>query len=725
MRSVLSFLSFFSLVVCGYRDHLSQFLHEFETLAKEHVYIEHVTNFTSPTAMKFYFRIELKDQTFHAALQPHIDLFHPELVVNHRDGSEITPGGVNIQEFLEGHLVDQAESRVLLHIKDNVVHGSIQTSEGIKYIIEPSSKHIKEEHDFHMIAYKLSDVKFNFTQPGNDDGHFCGHSSHKDEKTYTDKDFEFMLPKKDKISGESFQYSRKKRAATAKKICPLALIGDYSFYKMNNKEEANAINYMLSLVQQIDPLYRNQALDPSDSPSDDYKDYGFQVKYVEVIREPLTASSDAASYRYYVDDHLPKVSNLLKNFAYGNWKDYCLAHLFTNYDFDGGVLGLAYVAAASTSRVGGVCTKTYRDGTGNTKNLNVGLTTSVNYRRALLSQELVFVTGHEFGHNWGSSHDSDSSEECAPKNNRYMMYPAAVDGSQANNYLFSKCSRRSINDVLKSKADICFEVESAAFCGNGVIEENEECDAGMNATACCTTSCTLKSGAQCEDSNIECCENCKYSGADVVCLVTSWEDDNSHYCYKDSKCDGNGKCKQGAAVADNTACYDNGLCKSGNCTTFCEARGKTSCSCSGDQELLIAVGEKKIIPSECIQCCKDDDASQCKVFFDDALTLKYQNLTDGKLCGNGMCVEGVCKVAAQDVQEKFWEIWEQLDINMVARWFKNNIVFTIIVFSSIFWIPLSIFVDWLDDKYDLEDFIGTDDDEKEDKKHLIQEQSAV
>ena len=57
-------------------------------------------------------------------------------------------------------------------------------------------------------------------------------------------------------------------------------------------------------------------------------------------------------------------------------------------------------------------------------------------------------TGHEFGHNWGSSHDSDLSEECAPDGNRYLMYPAAVDGSQPNNEKFSPCSKQAIKDVL-------------------------------------------------------------------------------------------------------------------------------------------------------------------------------------------------------------------------------------------------------------------------------------
>jgi len=334
-------------------------------------------------------------KTFHASLQPHLSLFHPELVVKQREARGRVDGSVDITEYLEGTLLDEPDSRVLVHIKDNIVSGSIQTAEGEKYFIEPSSRHIKEPHDFHMITYKLSDVKFNFTNPHTDKGHFCGHESHKEETGYSAKDFDFMIPKNvNKADGDSIQYSRKKRSTSTKKRCTLALVADYLFYKdINSGEAANAYNYMISLIQQIDPLYQAQSMDPSGS--DDYKNYGFQIKYLEVVTASnlLTADADADSYKYYVDGHLPEVSDLLTSFAYGDWEDYCLAHLFTNYDFDSGVLGLAYVASSSTSSVGGVCTKTYKDGTMQTKHTNVGLTSSVNYGRTLLTSELVFVTG--------------------------------------------------------------------------------------------------------------------------------------------------------------------------------------------------------------------------------------------------------------------------------------------------------------------------------------------
>ncbi len=37
-------------------------------------------------------------------------------------------------------------------------------------------------------------------------------------------------------------------------------------------------------------------------------------------------------------------------------KDYCLAHLFTDLKFEGGILGLAYVGSPRRNSVGGICT---------------------------------------------------------------------------------------------------------------------------------------------------------------------------------------------------------------------------------------------------------------------------------------------------------------------------------------------------------------------------------
>jgi len=446
-------------------------------------------------------------------------------------------------------------------------------------------------------------------------------------------------------------------------------------------------------------MYQTQSLDPDNG--EEWKDYGFLIQKIEVI---MTQSypDDTTSYKHTPtnENDYPGVSDLLKSFAYGKWDDHCLAHLFTNYDFSGGVLGLAYVASSAMNRVGGVCTKTYKDGTGKTRYLNVGLTTCQNYGRSLLTSELIYVAGHEFGHNWGSSHDSDTSTECAPSNDRFLMYPAAVDGSQGNNNKFSPCSKQAINDVLVAKSDVCFVSATAAVCNNGYVEEGEECDAGED-TDCCV-GCKFTSGSTCEpvNSDSKCCVSCQLQAEGTICL----ENINttlSRDCVQTMKCSADGQCNQKGDFVDNVECYDNGLCTGGECKDKCEQKNKIACLCSSAENI-------------CKICCQDTVNSTCEPLKENSVSVG--NLTDGKLCGNGHCNVGVCVVGAQDIQERIWELMDEIDVNMVLRWFKNNIVFTIIIFTSIFWIPISIFVDWLDDKYDLgvlDDILGSSDGEKQ------------
>lgn len=42
-------------------------------------------------------------------------------------------------------------------------------------------------------------------------------------------------------------------------------------------------------------------------------------------------------------------------------KDFCLAHLFTDLKFEGGILGLAYVGSPRRNSVGGICTPGLKD----------------------------------------------------------------------------------------------------------------------------------------------------------------------------------------------------------------------------------------------------------------------------------------------------------------------------------------------------------------------------
>ncbi len=61
------------------------------------------------------------------------------------------------------------------------------------------------------------------------------------------------------------------------------------------------------------------------------------------------------------------------------------------------------------------------------------------------------------------------------------MFARATSGDKRNNRRFSPCSLKSVKQVLNVKArgpSGCFTEAKAALCGNGVVEEGEECDCG-------------------------------------------------------------------------------------------------------------------------------------------------------------------------------------------------------------------------------------------------------
>lgn len=54
----------------------------------------------------------------------------------------------------------------------------------------------------------------------------------------------------------------------------------------------------------------------------------------------------------------------------------------------------------------------------------------------------------------------------------------------------------------------------------------------------------------------------------------------------------------------------------------------------------------------------------------------------------------------QDVIERLWDFIDKLDINTFGKFLADNIVGSVVVFSLLFWIPLSILVHCVDKKLD-------------------------
>uniref|UniRef100_A0A8C5BU92 ADAM metallopeptidase domain 17 n=1 Tax=Gadus morhua TaxID=8049 RepID=A0A8C5BU92_GADMO len=298
-----------------------------------------------------------------------------------------------------------------------------------------------------------------------------------------------------------------------------------------------------------------------------------------------------------------------------------------------------------------------------------------------LLEEADLVTTHELGHNFGAEHDQDNTPEgCAPSEDqggKYVMYPIAVSGDHVNNKLFSECSRRSIVKRLRLRAPTCFKERNSNVCGNSRVEQGEECDPGLlhiNKDHCCTSECKLRLTAQCSDRNSACCNDCHFEAEGKVC-----QEPIDATCKGNSSCTGNSsECPPPENAPDKTLCLDNGECADGQCVPFCEAvLSLQSCACNETN-------------SSCKTCCRNL-RGVCAPYQDQ--TGSFQFLRKGKPCTVGFCDgAGKCMKQVQDVIERLWDFIDKLDINTFGKFLADNIVGSVVGFSLIFWVPLSILV---------------------------------
>merc|ERR1712106_602674 len=298
---------------------------------------------------------------------------------------------------------------------------------------------------------------------------------------------------------------------------------------------------------------------------------------------------------------------------------------------------------------GGVCEKNghYR---GSFKSLNTGIITLMNYGKHVPPAVSHVTMAHEMGHNFGSPHDPEADKSCVPggTDGNYIMFARATSGDKPNNKRFSPCSLKSISKVLQVKArgpKGCFKEPQQALCGNGVVEEGEECDCGWEedcAEDCCWPQrtkysshqlpCTLRPAKQCSPSQGPCCDKaCSFNVGDLC------REDNG--CRDQSYCDGTGTfCPSSILKPNKTVCNEEFVCFLGECTgSICLAYGLESCQCSQ--------GVDDSDTKACELCCKEPGENQrCMSSFE--LNLPPKDVPDmyskpGTPCNN---YKGYCDV---------------------------------------------------------------------------------
>lgn len=657
---------------------------QLHSLRKRDVHAQsHLERLVSFRAMHRHFKLYLTTNT-----DLFTDNFQAVFVDKHgkKENYDVHP-----QNYFTGHVVGEENSRVQAHIDGDEFSAHILTGEA-EYNVEPLWRFTDSPTDGRLLVYRSEDIK-NLSRIASPK--VCG---------YVNAEPKDLLPQntrgdwegQERVDQEEEYHHREKRQVHdhRKNTCPLLLVADYRFYRhMGRKEESITLNYLIELIDRVDDIYRNTTW------SNEFKNYGVQIHQIIINKEPTKPPPDQPNWVHYNMENSPvkgkevwDVKRLLEQFSSDiadNASSVCLAHLFTYQDFDEGTLGLAYVAPSKPQALGGLCPKPYYPSHSSKKPsyLNTGLTSTKNYGKTILTKEADLVTTHELGHNFGAEHDPDNIPYCAPSDDhggKFVMYPIAVSGDHVNNKHFSNCSKASVERTLSHKAPLCFKERNSKVCGNSRVETGEDCDPGLlhlNDDPCCTSNCKFKSHAKCSDRNSPCCKNCTYAKRGTTC-----QEPINATCKGKSVCTGNSsECPPPENAADNTVCVDKGLCRNGECVPFCEAEQNLQpCACNDTEH-------------SCKVCCRSKNGT-CSPYFNG---VNYLFLRKGKPCTVGFCDEGgKCMKQVQDVIERLWDFIDKLDINTFGKFLADNIVGSVVVFSLIFWIPLSILVHCVDKQLD-------------------------
>lgn len=321
--------------------------------------------------------------------------------------------------------------------------------------------------------------------------------------------------------------------------------------------------------------------------------------------------------------------------------------LITGIDFAGTTVGLARVSAMCSQNSG-----------------------AVNQDHSSNPIGVASTLAHEMGHNLGMDHD-ENVQGCycpVPRTNGGCIMAGSIGSTFPR--MFSQCSQADLETFVEKPRITCIEnapdpdrLVGGPVCGNGFVEQGEQCDCGYPQDCrnhCCnTTTCQLAEGAECAHG--ACCHECRVKPAGKLCRPSKDSCDLEEYCdgqrpscpedafqENGTPCLG-GYCYNGACPTRAQRCQDLWgpgarvaleMCYSFSVSPGCKSRVRHGADRAGCEFLLCDGGQK---PPERGSCTFTSSSATCQALNLDGGS-EFERVLEGTKCGDErVCWKGLCQ----------------------------------------------------------------------------------
>ncbi|XP_040459820.1 disintegrin and metalloproteinase domain-containing protein 19 [Falco naumanni] len=479
------------------------------------VVVPHWAALGTPSSEKYPYRAEVKvkaeGQELILELEKNGNLFAPSYTETHYSQTGQTQS-ISLTHtdhcFYHGVVRGWERSSVMLSTCRGL-RGLIVLSSNSSYILEPAP----DSPNQHLI-YRLDDLRL---QRG-----ACAYRGTGDAAGDWLRDFTAgMKPPRQRVKREALQ---------ATKYVELLLVADYAEFQKNHFSiEATRLK-LVEAANYVDKFYRS---------------LNIRIALVGLEIWSNWNKCDVTENPY----------STLKSFLAWSSKErvhrkHDNAQLITGVPFQGTTVGLAPVMAMCSEFQSGGVNMDHSDNA-------IGVAATI---------------AHEMGHNFGMNHDSAGCCTTPAEEGGCIM--ASATGHPFPK-VFNQCNRKELEKYLQSGGGMCLsnmpdtkKMYGGKKCGNGYLEEGEECDCGeveeCNNPCCDASTCSLKLGAECAHGR--CCHQCKLMSPGTLCRERSGLCDLPEYCTGESPF-----CPQNSYQIDGSSC-DGGkaYCYSGMCLTYKE-----------------------------------------------------------------------------------------------------------------------------------------------------------